>query len=295
MKINSKLFKNKKIKIYSDNSYFGSIIDGNGCKNIPVFNTDFSNLLYESGFVVLRNFGVKEKEVLDWFLSLAEPVNYSFGNILSMQPKVNSSESQFSYKAMSIHQDTIINDSKKANLLSFYCVDAPSKGGESLLCNNRMFLKKIDKELYSTLKNSTIYYKANNKTDYYKGNGEAIQKPIINHPSTGEEILFIGLNDSSDMERNFISYFKDMSYDKSENLMKKIDICFRTPDVMYEHIWKNGDILLLDNFLVSHGRNSFDKASKRKLLRVSSIVDYTSKKFLNKENFISQIPIGFGS
>lgn len=294
MQINNELFKNKKIKVYPDDSYFGFIIDGNGCKNIPEFNTDFLNLLYESGFIILRNFEVKEKQVLDWFLNLAEPINYSFGNVLSMQPKVNSSESQFSNKAMSIHQDTIINDSKKANLLSFYCVDAPSKGGESLLCSNRMFLKSIDKQLYNTLKNSTIFYKAN-KTDYYKGNGEATQKPIVNHPSTGEEILFMGLNDSSDIERNFISYFEDMSYDRSENLMKEIDVYFRKPEVMYQHVWKNGDILLLDNFLVSHGRNSFDKASKRKLLRVSSIVDYNSETFSDKKNSsIYQIPIGFG-
>ena len=230
------------------------------------------SLIREHGFVLMRGFDLSDDEFHKITLKLGEPIDYAFGKILNMQPKTGSSESQFTHRSMALHQDSILNQSKKANYLAFKCKVSPQKdtGGETLLTNNRKFLRDIPQSLLDRLKQSTVAY-TSNSTEYYSGHAgldrPIEQAPIIQHPTLKEEVLFIGLDDPEDENRNYQSWFLNMSSRESQNFMDEIDAYLRAPEVLYEHAWEEGDILICDNFLVCHGRNSFVPGQMRHLIR----------------------------
>jgi carboxymethylproline synthase len=269
---------------------FGILLDGSEYGKLPAFDKSFSRGLYENGFILMRGFGTSENQAIEWFKTIGSPISYSFGNVLKMTPKAGTKESQFTHLHMAIHQDTILNASEKATMLSFYCAEAPEKekGGETLLTDNRRFLEILPKDLLGILRKHKVAYKANTP-GYYKGEGSVLQSPITLHPITGEEVLFMGIDDPSDPNRNYISAFDGMSPHESRDVMTELDKYQRHPDVLYPHKWKVGDMLMLDNFFVSHGRNAFEPGQSRRLMRVSTVLPKDRSLYIEEQERSSSV------
>jgi alpha-ketoglutarate-dependent taurine dioxygenase len=54
----------------------------------------------------------------------------------------------------------------------------------------------------------------------------------------------------------------------SSTILKELSAYLRQSAFIYEHQWQDGDYLIADNFSLLHGRNAFQKNSKRHLRRI---------------------------
>lgn len=234
---------------------------------------DLADLVHKHTFVLFRGKSINDTEFTSIAESLGRPIEYGFGKVLNMEARENTSESQFSNAGMALHMDAILNSDYSALFLNFKCVTAPKLGGgETLFTNNRRFLEIVPKTLLDELRSVTIAYRALVPGYYSGGVGDKtpiMHKAITHHPRTGEEILFIALDDPDDECRNYEAVV--VGYDKSESqrFMKEVDTWLRHPDVLHSHTWEEGDVLINDNFLGCHGRAPFQKGDKRRLIRIA--------------------------
>ena len=263
-------------EINENQNGFGGIVEPSSKqeKNLPDFTKSLRKALSSRSFLIFRGFNVNDTNFESWTKKIGEPIKYSFGELLVMEVKKDTNQSQFTEHSMPFHQDTVINDSEKAHLLAFMCVEAPaySYGGETLLSNNRAVVSSLSLEDKNFLLNSKISYKALHSS-YYKGDGLCVQSPIVKHPLLGVETFFLALDDYNDLNRNYEAKFLNTDISFSRQWMDKINTYLNQPSMYYTHHWLPGDIIVLDNYLVCHARNEFKKGAKRKLLRFALKVD----------------------
>lgn len=234
------------------------------------------DLLNRHGYVLLRNFDISQEEFYEIAQRVGTPVQYGFGNVLEVKTRDDTEQNQFKNGPLPLHQDSILNHGEKARYLAFKCLAAPGvgTGGETLLTNNRRFFEIIPSEFRERLQGASLLYKPNSP-EYYKidENGRADgwieQKAIVNHPTLSEEVLFISLDGMCDSNANCMSRFSGFSESESETMMREVDTYLRNSSVLYQHDWRAGDILIVDNYLVCHGRNAYLADQPRHLVRLA--------------------------
>jgi taurine dioxygenase len=92
--------------------------------------------------------------------------------------------------------------------------------------------------------------------------GEQISHPLVRtHPETNEKILY--MHQAYEME------FKGLPFEKGYSIWKTLNNHIKGIDTIYEHKWKNGDLVLWDNRATLHYRKAFDPKIKRVLKRIS--------------------------
>ncbi|WP_203854941.1 TauD/TfdA family dioxygenase [Streptomyces rubradiris] len=89
---------------------------------------------------------------------------------------------------------------------------------------------------------------------------------------TGGDTLQIGLDYPEDPERNYGAAVVGRTKEQSLELFALVDRWLTVPEVMYAHRWRVGQVLVMDNQRVVHGRAAYCVDAPRKL-RASRSVD----------------------
>jgi taurine dioxygenase len=85
-------------------------------------------------------------------------------------------------------------------------------------------------------------------------------KPIPQiHPRTGKPLLYT----SQQMTHNIV----EMPDDKSESVLLKVFDHLYSPEMVYEHEWQTGDLLVFDNITMQHARGNVDRDGPTRTLR----------------------------
>ena len=84
---------------------------------------------------------------------------------------------------------------------------------------------------------------------------------LMRHPRTGADILYLN---ASQTER-----IVGLPAGEGEALILELFGYLYDPVYIYEHIWKDGDLVVWDNLALQHGRRSILEGVRRKLQRVS--------------------------
>jgi alpha-ketoglutarate-dependent taurine dioxygenase len=85
-------------------------------------------------------------------------------------------------------------------------------------------------------------------------------KPIkITHPRTGKPILYV----SQQTTREIVG----MEHGESEALLLELFSHLYAPDVVYEHTWHEGDMLVFDNIALQHARSNVELNGPKRTLR----------------------------
>ena len=85
-------------------------------------------------------------------------------------------------------------------------------------------------------------------------------KPVPQiHPRTGKPLLYT----SQQMTHNIV----ELPDDESEALLLKLFDHLYSPEMVYEHEWRDGDLLVLDNITMQHGRGNVERDGPTRTLR----------------------------
>lgn len=94
----------------------------------------------------------------------------------------------------------------------------------------------------------------------HRKHDSSLIKPVkVVHPHTGEPILYV----SQQTTRQIVG----LEPDESEVLLQEIFSHLYAPDVTYEHVWRDGDLMVLDNLALQHARSNVELHGPQRTLR----------------------------
>lgn len=89
---------------------------------------------------------------------------------------------------------------------------------------------------------------------------QSIVKPVAyRHPRTGKTVLYV----SQQMTRELVGF----EHEESEKLLEELFAHMYKPEMVYEHHWQDGDLLIFDNIALQHARGYVEKDGPTRTLR----------------------------
>jgi len=146
-----------------------------------------------------------------------------------------------------------------------YAMELPSTGGNTLFANMYAAYEVLSDETKERIKGQRalqIYDFATREVVDISGDiakyKHEIQPVAITHPVTGKKALYVNPLITARIE--------DWPEDESRALLDELFTFGENPDIIYEHEWREGDLIMWDNWCSCHARTDFP-ASERRMLR----------------------------
>ena len=165
-----------------------------------------------------------------------------------------------------------LKNPSSASLL--YAIDIQENSANTFWYDMTKAYQMLDSEIKSTIDKLNIitynpFYRpfgtvsskyVNREKDIPLGN--TFPHPLVRtHPLTHQKILY--MNIAYEIE------FENLSYNEGNKLFNKLSEYISNFEYKYEHVWKNGDVVLWDNRSTIHYRPSFDTNVRRVLKRLT--------------------------
>lgn len=212
--------------------------------------------------VVLRGLAIESP--VEWPASVARlgPLQaWPFGSVHEVKVDPEAENYLYTTNEVPLHWDGAFKG-EVPGILAFLCHTAPppGAGGQTLFVDTTALFRSASPATQASLKQARYRYQTEKKA-HYGGTFEA--DVVSTHPLTGETILRYAepVNDLNPVSVTAIRPCPELA-----GLLE-------TPSARYLHEWRDGDVLLVDNHALLHGRTAFHKHVKRHLLRINVLDD----------------------
>lgn len=162
------------------------------------------------------------------------------------------------------HDMSYVAEPHKATIL--YAIDIPSLGGNTRYANMYLAYENIPQPLKEKLagrKALQVYdYAMTGRVDIDKGIEDIKHEwqPIfVRHPETGRSALYVS--------RLMTARIEGLAREESDTILEDLFDIAEDPDIVYEHVWRPGDLIMWDNRCSIHGRTDFPPTERRLLRR----------------------------
>lgn len=152
----------------------------------------------------------------------------------------------------------------KATLL--HAIELPSVGGNTKFANMYQAYDNVPGTLKKKLNGRKVLQAYNRSTvvrvdpeDGLDGIAHQWQPIFVKHPETGRPALYVSHLISSQIER--------MDRAESEAILEDLIAIAEDPALVYEHEWRDGDLVMWDNRCSTHARTDFPAGETRLLRR----------------------------
>ena len=169
---------------------------------------------------------------------------------------------------MWFHHDTSYYEKPhKATLL--YSITLPSSGGNTCFANMYKAYDNVPDDLKAKLDGRKVLqihdYKRRERIDIYNSDISSMlqyEQPIfVTHPATRRKALYISRLMSAKIE--------GLAPDENENILNQLFDISEDPSVVFEHVWKKGDLVMWDNYASIHMRRDFPRDEPRLMRRLT--------------------------
>lgn len=151
-----------------------------------------------------------------------------------------------------------------------YALEIPPEGGNTSFLNMYKAWETLPEDMREeiddyTAKHDFTYTSAGERRKDYPEVTDPSQSPgpthplVRTHPETGRKCLYLG--------RRLNSYINGLSVLESEDLLDRLWLHAMQPRFRYEHVWRQGDVLMWDNRCAMHRREAFDDNARRVMHR----------------------------
>lgn len=151
-----------------------------------------------------------------------------------------------------------------------YAREVPPAGGNTFLCSMMAAYQALPDDLKALARTLRVKHDATYNSGGYVRQGMVehsdprettgtFHPAVIRHPETGSPALYLG--------RRRQSYIEGYDLDASEALLDRLWEYATLPENTYEHAWQVNDVLLWDNRITMHRRDSFDPSHTRLMWR----------------------------
>ena len=166
------------------------------------------------------------------------------------------------------HHDTSYYEvPHKATLL--YSMILPSEGGNTRFSNMYRAYENLPQELKQRLEGRKVLqlhdYKRRERIDIYNSDISGMlqrEQPIfVTHPVTGRRALYVS--------RLMSARIEGLGRDENEEILERLFDISEDPEIIYEHRWQLGDLVMWDNYASIHMRTDFPREESRLMRRVT--------------------------
>lgn len=237
---------------------------GADVRNVPI--AVLSPLLEDSRILVLRGFSLLDgRDLVDYCASWGEVLTWDFGAILELSVHEDPQNYLFTDGEVPFHWDGAFAAATPSYIV-FQCIEAPvDSGGETVFCDAvRVFQEAsaADKVLWRSI---TITY-CTEKVAHYGGR---VTVPLVSaHPHNGlPRLRYAEPLDAGRFLNPLSVEVTALPSEREDEFFEDMRQRLYQPDVCYTHRWREGDLLIVDNHALLHGRRRF-RGSRRRLQRV---------------------------
>jgi taurine dioxygenase len=149
-----------------------------------------------------------------------------------------------------------------------YALEIPSKGGNTLFASTHRAYDTLPHDLKARIAGLEAMFTYDAYGNPYKrAQIDVEQAPhfvhpvVIVHPETARPALFVN--------RLMTASISGLAREESEALLDRLFQHLERPEMIYEHVWRPGDVLIWDNLATVHARTDFDPAERRALRRMA--------------------------
>jgi alpha-ketoglutarate-dependent taurine dioxygenase len=203
----------------------------------------------------LPEFGQRFGEVLEW----------DFGQINELRVRTGARNYLYTNRAVPFHWDGAFVG-RIPRYIIFQCEAAPppGAGGETLFCDTRRVLERAAPHERAAWGRTVITYSTERIVHY----GGTFTSPLLaRHPSRGEFVLRYAepVEDLNPVQLEI----EGVGAEARAVFLPDMHRRLRDPSVCYVHQWRDGDILIADNYVLLHGRRAFAESAPRHIRRVN--------------------------
>lgn len=156
---------------------------------------------------------------------------------------------------------------RKPHRASFlYGIDIPSQGGHTLFASSYAAYDRIPQELKRRLDGAmTIQgqqYGVGRRIDLtlpLESTHHCRQPIFVTNPGSGRKALYVASQNTM--------WIEGMDRDESEAILQQLFAIAEDPEVVYEHVWRPGDLIMWDNLACLHARTDWPPEQRRTLRR----------------------------
>ena len=159
-----------------------------------------------------------------------------------------------------------------ASATFLYAIEIPASGGNTRFANMYRAYEMLPEPLKRRVEgrrsiHDIAYTAAGAVRKGYepvvdKSQGPGARHPIVRtHPVTGRKSLYLG--------RAGYGYILGLPVEESDHLLAELWHSMTRPELIWEHEWRVGDVLLWDNRCTMHSRGAFDPNARRLLHRTT--------------------------
>lgn len=145
-----------------------------------------------------------------------------------------------------------------------FAIELPSTGGNTLFANMYKAYETLPEDLKKKLASCTAlqrYYSGTVQRDRHGGaySGEFSHPVFIEHDETGRTALYVS--------RLITMRINELPEDESDEIIAFLFDHLERPEMIYEHVWSLGDVVMWDNRCLNHARTDFPDDERRLLRR----------------------------
>lgn len=195
----------------------------------------------------------------------------------------------FALGELNFHSDLAFTEKWLSWIVSLYGEEVTKTGGETLFVHTGKAFDRLDPETKAAIENRRGLYLFNpygpsdiRPTEESIGTfgDRGIHEVIGRHPYDGSAVLTVNIA----MTDRIIG----LPRAQSDALLQRIFDVMYAPDAIYTHKWQVGDLIVWDNRVMQHARNTYDPSERRKLRRIA-IGDEPSIQYLFRR-WVEQVP-----
>lgn len=231
--------------------------------------------LFDARFLVLRNMFTTLKQV-HAFLRRLGPLNEAATRQRGVVVVDTSGKDEVfrSNAALPLHKDGILTGFDVA-IVGIWCVEFDEVvGGRTLVADAASALPDLATEDRALLHAAGFEALAIDQSGYYRPEltGKWTRFPAFHARRGRTPTLHLGLPHVRGEPESWRVRIPGVPEAQSEQLFDRLREKLLDPRFVYWHDWQPGDLLLLDNYAVMHGRESF-RARSRRLANLQVLVE----------------------
>ncbi len=223
---------------------------------------DMYNLLksfYEYGFVIIRNVPIKDNYIVNFANSIGSIRPTNFGEFFNVKSVPNPNDLAYTSLALSPHTDNPYRKPVPCIQL-LHCIENEVSGGFSTLVDGfkvATHLKENNPEYFEILTKIKVRFKFTDKDVVLENRGELIELDELNNL---KQVRFSTRVDYVPiLEKNHLDiYYK---------ARKKISDLYNSEKFRIEFKLIPGDIMMMDNHRLLHGRTVYDANEGKRFLQ----------------------------
>ncbi|MCH6578458.1 MAG: TauD/TfdA family dioxygenase [Proteobacteria bacterium] len=166
---------------------------------------------------------------------------------------------------MMFHTDGAYTEKpKKFTLL--YAIDVPATGGNTRFANLYKAYETLPDDLKRRLAGchaEQVFYTGSVQKHEPAGplSGSWVHPVFIEHPDTGRTSLFVS--------RLMTTRIMELPEEESVGVLERLNSHAEKPEVIFEHAWTPGDLVMWDDRCTNHARTHFAETERRQLRRTT--------------------------